>query len=120
MEARMGAAPQLQPVNLTLLSAAVTADYHNVMLDEVNESCLRLAVLCGEYPWHCHPTSDELFIVLEGELLIDFQAQETIVLRANDMVTIPAGLVHRTRAPRRTVNLCFEHTAAATEFVEVP
>ena len=37
-----------------------------------------------------------------------------------DMVTIPAGTVHRTRALPRAVNLCFEHLAADTTFVDSP
>jgi mannose-6-phosphate isomerase-like protein (cupin superfamily) len=54
----------------------------------------RIAVFQGEYKWHTHPSSDEFFLVLEGELLIDFQDKETVVLKPNDTIVIPAGTVH--------------------------
>lgn len=108
---------ELEVVNLSQLSGSVEEQYRNVVVSTVNESCLRLAVFTGEYQWHYHPTSDELFIVLEGELLIDFQDHDTVSLKANDSITIPAGVVHRTRSNVRTVNLCFEHTDADTVFI---
>ncbi len=107
-----------QRINLSELSQRITEHYQNFVVNEVNESCLRLAVFTGEYPWHRHPESDELFLVLEGELIIDFRDQESVILHSNDLFTIPAGLIHRTRSSQRTVNLCFEHTQAATEFIE--
>ncbi|QEY92211.1 hypothetical protein BACIH_0421 [Bacillus amyloliquefaciens] len=77
-----------------------------------------LAVFTGEYDWHHHPDSDEWFIVLEGELLIDFKDKETAVLKANDSLLIPKGTIHRTRSYVRTVNLCVEHTHAKTVITE--
>lgn len=105
-------------INLQAISQEIQDQYQNFVVSEVNESCLRLAVFTGEYEWHYHPQSDELFIVLEGELLIDFKDRETVSLLPHDMITIPAGVVHRTRSLVRTVNLCFEHTDADTVFVQ--
>jgi len=107
-----------QRINLSELSHRMTEHYQNFVVNEVNESCLRLAVFTGEYPWHRHPESDELFLVLEGELIIDFRDHESVILHPNDLFTIPAGRIHRTRSSQRTVNLCFEHTQATTEFME--
>lgn len=109
---------QLKIVNLDLLNRDIKDLHKNFIVNRVNESCLRLAVFTGEYPWHYHPSSDELFIVLEGELFIDVKDGETIVLKPHEMVTIPAGTIHRTRSVQRTVNLCFEDTNAITEFVK--
>ncbi|WP_411830178.1 cupin domain-containing protein [Paenibacillus alba] len=104
--------------NLTSLHQNVLSDYENFVIGTVNESCLRLAVFTGTYPWHFHPDSDELFLVLEGELIIELDDKKSIVLAPNEYVTIPAGVLHRTRSAVRTVNLCFEHTDANTVFVE--
>jgi hypothetical protein len=49
-------------------AAAVSEVYRNQVLSQVNGSCLRLGVLEGQYPWHQHPHSDELFLVVEGSL----------------------------------------------------
>ena len=88
------------------------------VVSNVNNHCLRIAVFTGEYDWHYHSNSDELFMVLEGELLIDFQDKDTAVLKPNDSILIPAGTIHRTRAFKRTVNLCFENIDADTIKVE--
>ena len=109
--------PPFQRINLKELSQRITADYQNFIVNEVNESCLHLAVMTGTYPWHRHPEADELFLVLEGELIIEFKEHEAVTLQPFEIFTIPAGVIHRTRTLQRTVNLCFEHTQAATEFI---
>ncbi|MFS0869494.1 cupin domain-containing protein [Paenibacillus xylanilyticus] len=105
-------------VNLDQISQNIQEQYRNFVINDVNESCLRIAVFTGDYKWHYHSKSDELFIVLEGELLIDFKDRETVSLKPHEMITIPAGVIHRTRANVRTVNLCFEHMDADTVDVE--
>jgi Mannose-6-phosphate isomerase len=112
--------PPLEVVNLRDEGAASSEAYRNVVINGVNESCLRLAAFEGEYRWHLHAGSDELFLVVAGTLEIDLAGGETLRLRPWEMVTIPAGTVHRTRAIGRTVNVCVEHLAADTTFVEPP
>lgn len=116
----MSTGPTTPVVNLGTLSAAVAEPYRNWVVDEVNASCLRLAVMTGAYPWHRHETSDELFVVLEGELTIDFADGRSVTLRPLDVLRVPAGVVHRTRAAGRTVNFTVEHTHADTVFVDGP
>jgi len=111
---------QLTVLNLAAEGAASTEQYRNVVINRVNESCLRLAAFEVEYRWHFHADSDELFIVVEGTLEIDFVNAPTLHLTTWDMITLPAGTVHRTRARGRTVNLTFEHLDAATVFVDDP
>ena len=110
--------PALHVVDLEAEGAKVTDSYRNMVVSRVNDSCLRLAVFDGEYRWHYHPKSDELFIVIEGCLAIDFKGGRELRLLSWQSVTIPAMTVHRTRAIGRTVNLCFEELAAETVFVE--
>ena len=118
----MPAEPILHPT-LTIMDIATAGQessepYRNVVLNQVNECCLRLASFVGEYRWHHHPTSDELFLVVAGLLEIDLADGRTLALRSWQAVTIPAGTIHRTRAIGRTVNLCFEHLVSETVFVE--
>jgi mannose-6-phosphate isomerase-like protein (cupin superfamily) len=112
--------PALQVVNLAAEAAAVTETYRNQVLLRVNGSCLRLAVLNEVFAWHYHPSSDEVFVVVEGCLAIDLADGRELRLGPLEAVTVPAGTVHRTRAMGRTVNLCFEEMAANTIFVEGP
>lgn len=110
--------PPLVVVDLAREAAAVTDEYRNQVLSQVNDSCLRLAILSGEYPWHQHPHSDELFLVLEGKLEIELADGRRLELGPWQSVVVPAGFVHRTRGIGRTINLCFEALAAETRFVE--
>jgi mannose-6-phosphate isomerase-like protein (cupin superfamily) len=110
--------PALQVINLKEEGAKVADPYRNMVINRVNGSCLRLAVFDGEYRWHYHPKSDELFIVVEGCLAIDLENGRELRLHPWESVTIPAMTVHRTRAIGRTVNLCVEELAAETVFVE--
>ena len=112
--------PALHVVNLAAEGAAVTQRYRNMVINRVNDSCLRLAVFDEAYRWHYHPASDELFDVVEGCLTIDLLEGRELRLQPWECVTIPAMTRHRTRALGRTVNLCFEKLGAETIFVDSP
>ena len=112
--------PPLAVVDLFAEGAAVRDRYRNCVINQVNDSCLRLAVFEETYRWHYHPTSDELFLVVDGCLAIELSGREELRLTPWQCVTIPAMTRHRTRAIGRTVNLCFEKLAAETVFVDAP
>ncbi|MDX2056508.1 MAG: cupin domain-containing protein [Gemmatimonadales bacterium] len=61
----------------------------------------------GEYHWHKHDHDDEFFLVLEGQLLIDLEGR-TIERNRHQGVTISKGVMHRSRAPEKTVMLMVE------------
>ena len=107
-----------QVVDLSAEAAAVTESYRNMVINRVNDSCLRLAVFEQAYRWHFHPTSDELFIVVDGCLAIDLEDGRELRLGPWQCVTIPAMTRHRTRAIGRTTNLCFEKLEAETVFID--
>jgi len=110
--------PALTVVDIRAEVAAVTESYKNQVLVDINTDCMRLAVFEGEYRWHHHPDSDELFLVVAGTLQIDLAEGDPVELCAWQSVVVPAGAVHRTRAIGRTVNLTFEKKSAQTVFVE--
>jgi len=110
--------PALAVVDIRVEQAAVTESYRNQVLFNVNNDCMRLSVFEGEYRWHLHPDSDELFIVVAGTLQIDLGGGGRIELAEWQSVVIPAGTVHRTRAVGRTVNVTYEKNGAKTVFVD--
>jgi mannose-6-phosphate isomerase-like protein (cupin superfamily) len=110
--------PALRVIDVMREAAGVQDEYRNVVLSQVNKGCLRLAVMSGDYPWHRHPHSDELFLVVEGQLTIELADGRSLTLEPWQAITVPAGTVHRTRAATRTVNLCFEDLGAETVFDE--
>ena len=90
------------------LSDACEYKWFNQTLCKVNESVVRMAVIEGEYHWHKHDEDDEFFYVVEGELLIDLE-DRTVSLAPRQGFVVPRGVVHRTRAPKRTVILMVEN-----------
>jgi mannose-6-phosphate isomerase-like protein (cupin superfamily) len=84
--------------------------WFNQTLCKVNDSVVRMGVIEGEYHWHKHDEDDEFFYVVEGQLLIDFE-DRTVELAPRQGFVVPRGLVHRTRALRRTVILMVENAA---------
>jgi len=110
--------PPLVVVDIRAEQAAVTEPYRNQVLVDVNDDCMRLAVFEGEYRWHRHPDSDELFLVVAGTLQIDLEDGRRLELGQWQSVVIPAGTLHRTRAIGRTVNLTCEKIRARTVFVD--
>ena len=100
------------------ISDGVDRSYDNFILENVNDHCLRIAVFQGEYRWHYHKNTDELFVVLEGELKIEIRDNETIFLKPGDFINIPSKTIHKTSAAVRTVNLCFEKSMDDTTFID--
>jgi len=99
---------------LRLIDVAAEAAAHepwfNQTLTSVNDAVVRLGVINGDFHWHKHDDTDEFFLVLDGELLIDLEDRETVTLTQHQGFTVPRGVVHRTRAPRRTSILMVEAT----------
>lgn len=69
---------------------------------------VRAAVIQGEYHWHKHDRDDEFFFCIEGKLLIDLE-DRTVELAPQQAFVVPQGVVHRTRAPERTVVVMVEN-----------
>jgi mannose-6-phosphate isomerase-like protein (cupin superfamily) len=100
------------------ISDKVDKAYDNFILENVNDHCLRIAVIQEEYRWHYHKNTDELFVVLEGELKIEIKDNDAVFLQPGEFIKIPSKTIHKTSASARTVNLCFEKNADDTIFVD--
>jgi mannose-6-phosphate isomerase-like protein (cupin superfamily) len=100
----------LERIDVTQMVKECTDKWFNQTLTEVNGSVVRLGIVEGEYHWHKHDNDDEFFYVVEGQLLIDLE-DRTIELNPTQGVTIPKGVMHRPRAPKKTVMLMVETNA---------
>ena len=97
----------LEVIDVQKVVDAVTDQWYNQTLCKVNDSVVRLGVMQGEYHWHKHDDLDEFFYVVEGKFLIDLE-EKTIELNPRQGFVVPKGIVHRTRAPERTIILMVE------------
>ena len=98
---------QAQKFDVQQVVDAVRHPWWNQTLCQVNDSVVRLGVVQGEYHWHKHDTEDEFFFVLEGKFIIDLEG-ESIELGPRQAYVVPRGVMHRPRAPERTVILMVE------------
>ena len=99
---------QMMLIDEKALAEAAPHKWYNQTLCKVNASVVRLGVIEGEYHWHKHDDDDEFFYVVEGRLLIDLE-DRTVELSPRQGFVVSKGVVHRTRAPQRTVILMVEN-----------
>lgn len=64
----------------------------------LNDYQVKVVKLCGEFVWHSHEDTDELFLCLSGELDIEFR-DDKVHLREGEMFVVPRGVEHRPVAP---------------------
>ncbi|HEX9642079.1 MAG TPA: cupin domain-containing protein [Candidatus Krumholzibacteria bacterium] len=97
----------LERIDVGAIDAGCKERWFNTSLTRVNDSVVRLGIIEGEFHWHSHREEDEFFYVLSGRLLVDLE-ERSVELGPNQGFTVPRGVVHRTRAPERTVMLMVE------------
>ena len=67
------------------------------IVGEVNDQYVKVAKLLGSFVWHKHDNEDELFYILQGTLVIEYQDQ-SVELTTGDMHIVPQGVLHNPRA----------------------
>lgn len=66
---------------------------------EMNDYQLKIVKIMGEFVWHDHKDTDEVFLVIDGEMEIGFR-DRSVTLKAGEMFVVPKGVEHRPRAHR--------------------
>jgi mannose-6-phosphate isomerase-like protein (cupin superfamily) len=97
-----------QIIDIQSLVDECTDQWYNQTLCQVNDSVVRLGIFEGEYHWHKHDKEDEFFFTLQGTLFIDIEGAESVELLPHQGYVVPKGIVHKTRAPQKTVVLMIE------------
>ena len=98
---------QLEVIDVPAIVASVTHPWFNQTLCQVNDSVVRLGVVQGEYHWHKHDDDDEFFYVVSGRFMIDLEGR-TVDLTPGKGFVVSRGVMHRPRAPEKTVILMVE------------
>src|SRR5437764_15266581 len=104
----------LQRIDVRKLQQECKEPWFNQTLCRVNDCVVRLGIVQGEFHWHKHDNEDEFFYVVEGKFLIDV-GDRTIELLPQQGFTVPKGVLHRTRAPERTVILMIEGSGVISQ-----
>jgi mannose-6-phosphate isomerase-like protein (cupin superfamily) len=97
----------MQPINLADKLAKFTEHWSPRVVAEMNDYQFKLVKLQGEFVWHHHKDTDEVFLVIDGEMEIGFR-DRTVTLRAGELFVVPKGMEHITRATRECSVLLIE------------
>ena len=98
----------MKKVTLSDAFASFDEQWSPRLAGELNDQAVKLARAEGEFVWHHHEESDELFFVVSGRLRIEFREDSDTVLEAGEFVIVPRGIEHRPVAEEETELLLFE------------
>lgn len=97
----------MQKINLAQ-KLSLFSDYWNPrIVGELNGQHVKLVKLNGEFVWHKHDDEDELFLVIDGNLKIEFR-DKLVYLAPNEFLIVPKGIEHRPVADEEVSVLLFE------------
>jgi mannose-6-phosphate isomerase-like protein (cupin superfamily) len=94
----------MQAVNLASKLAAFDQHWSPRTVAMFNGHDVMVVKVEGEFVWHSHPDTDDLFLVLKGELDIELR-DLTVTLKAGELFVVPRAVEHRTVARRGEVHL---------------
>lgn len=83
-----------QPINLTQKFGLIGEQWSPRVVAELNDYQFKLSRIEGDFVWHSHPETDEAFLVIEGELRIDFR-DGAVLLRPGELFVVPKGVEHK-------------------------
>ena len=103
-------------MNLRDRARELTEYWSPRVVGQVNDQFIKVAKAKGEFVWHAHEGEDELFLVLEGTLTIDFE-DRSIELREGDFHIVPRGVGHKPRCEQECLvalveTVTTQHTGA--------
>jgi len=93
--------------NIEAALSSFTEHWEPRRLTSVNDYDVKVVKVNGEFVWHHHPNTDELFLVLDGRLTIQLRDGD-VVLEPNDVYVVPRGVEHCPRSDIETSILLFE------------
>ena len=85
---------KIQKINLEEKLSKFSDYWSPKVIAEMNDYQLKLVKIKGDFDWHSHQTTDEVFIVIKGKMRIDFK-DKTINLSKGDMLVVPKGVEHK-------------------------
>ena len=84
----------MQKISLSDKFSKFTDHWAPRVIAEVNDHQLKLVKIKGDFVWHDHDDADEVFIVIEGSMSIEFE-DEIVELNRGEMCVVPKGVRHR-------------------------
>jgi mannose-6-phosphate isomerase-like protein (cupin superfamily) len=106
VKGRVKAVPE-RKTRITTAAEQLVQPFTHTILGQVDDYCAYLSRFLGPYKFHDH-TKDEMYIVLEGEIYIDYYDGPSILLRQGEVLVVKAGERHRSRSQDESLVLMFK------------
>jgi mannose-6-phosphate isomerase-like protein (cupin superfamily) len=95
------------PINLRDKLGRIAEHWQPRVVAELNDYQFKLAKILGEFIWHAHADTDEVFIIVDGEMTLEFR-DGRVELKAGDMYVVPRGVEHKPVAQRECAIMLVE------------
>lgn len=89
----------MKKINFKSKFSKFTDQWSPKVIAQMNDYQFKLVKIENDFTWHKHDDTDEVFIVLEGQIFIEFE-DETIEINEGEMLVVPAGIKHKPFAER--------------------
>jgi mannose-6-phosphate isomerase-like protein (cupin superfamily) len=87
----------IEVVNLTNKFSLISEHWNPKIIAQLNDYHLKIAKIEGDFVWHSHPETDEMFLVVDGELTI-YLRDGRLNLKPGELCVIPKGVEHKPAA----------------------
>ncbi|MCJ8334158.1 MAG: cupin domain-containing protein [Epibacterium sp.] len=88
----------MKTINLAEKLAQFTTHWDPHVVADYNENDVMVVRFQGEFPFHLHEDTDDFFLVLEGQMVMDLEGHPSQTVNAGEVFIVPKGIVHRPRA----------------------
>ncbi len=100
----------MDAVNIDAMLARFAEHWSPKKIAQINDYDVRIVKVQGEFTWHQHADTDELFLVLDGELTLQLRDRD-VVLGPRELFVVPRGVEHCPRAEIETALILLEPTS---------
>lgn len=97
----------IDAINLTDKFSLITDQWDPKVIAQLNDYHIKIAKIQGEFVWHSHPETDEVFLVVDGFLTIHLRDGD-LRLGAGELCVIPRGVEHKPAADQECQILMVE------------
>lgn len=98
----------MKSINLNEKLALFDSHWDPHVVASYNDNDIMVVKFKGEFPFHKHDNTDDFFLVLEGEVTMDFEDHAPVTFGPGELIVVPKGVVHRPRAESEVKVLLIE------------
>lgn len=88
---------RIDAINLSQKLSLISEPWDPKIIARLNDYHVKIAKIEGEFVWHSHPETDELFLVVEGEMVMHLR-DHLLPLKSGELCVVPAGVEHKPAA----------------------